>query len=193
MHNLIGICTGFYLVPLFTLLQYRAPKNSKGDMVASSNFINVTGAILASLMFALLVGAARKTEFIPKVPETDHVAEGDVTDEEFLHGRVVYVVVGDRAFGRKPPAVEERLHVIDHLFASHPGESPPEIHIARTVDVDEPVIVSHYRIEGVDHYVVRPDDEPMETHYDARNLPRFLFLGAGAMTLGVLLILGDAW
>ena len=41
---LIGFFTGFYLVPLFTLLQHRAPKTSKGDVIATSNFINVTGA-----------------------------------------------------------------------------------------------------------------------------------------------------
>ena len=40
---LIGFSTGFYLVPLFTLLQHRSPKASKGDMIATSNFINVTG------------------------------------------------------------------------------------------------------------------------------------------------------
>ena len=48
---LIGFFTGFYIVPLFTLLQHRAPKTSKGDSIATSNFINVTGAIAASLVF----------------------------------------------------------------------------------------------------------------------------------------------
>ena len=42
---LIGFFTGFYIVPLFTLLQHRAPKASKGDLIATSNFINVTGAM----------------------------------------------------------------------------------------------------------------------------------------------------
>ena len=44
----IGFFTGFYLVPLFTLLQHAAPKDRKGDLIATSNFVNVTGAILAS-------------------------------------------------------------------------------------------------------------------------------------------------
>src|SRR5262245_18478975 len=71
----IGVCTGFYLVPLFTLLQYRAPKASKGDMIASSNFINVTGAIAASFMFWALVAAATKFDLLPQVPTTDGVAD----------------------------------------------------------------------------------------------------------------------
>ena len=45
---LIGLFTGFYLVPLYSLLQHRAPKTSKGDWVATSNFLNVTGAIAAT-------------------------------------------------------------------------------------------------------------------------------------------------
>lgn len=47
----IGFFSGFYIVPLYTLLQHRAPKTSKGDLIATSNFINVTGAIIASLLF----------------------------------------------------------------------------------------------------------------------------------------------
>src|SRR5262249_35549353 len=42
--GLIGFFTSFYLVPLFTQLQHEAPKESKGDVIATSNFINVTGA-----------------------------------------------------------------------------------------------------------------------------------------------------
>ncbi|HEV3204641.1 MAG TPA: MFS transporter, partial [Gemmataceae bacterium] len=48
---LIGFFSGFYIVPLYTLLQHRAPKTSKGDLIATSNFINVTGAIIASVLF----------------------------------------------------------------------------------------------------------------------------------------------
>src|SRR5262249_11456909 len=44
---IIGFFSGFYMVPLYTLLQQRAPKTSKGDLVATSNFINVVGAMLA--------------------------------------------------------------------------------------------------------------------------------------------------
>src|SRR5438874_3216756 len=63
----IGFFTGFYIVPLFTLLQHRAPKKSKGDLLASSNFINVVGAITASLLFKGLVLAAGWAGVTPKV------------------------------------------------------------------------------------------------------------------------------
>jgi MFS family permease len=55
---LIGFFAGFYTLPLFTLLQHRAPKTSKGDSIATSNFINVIGAMLASGLFAFLVYSA---------------------------------------------------------------------------------------------------------------------------------------
>jgi hypothetical protein len=185
---LIGVCTGFYLVPLFTLLQFRAPKASKGDMVASSNLINVTGAIAASLLFAALVWAAEATEFLPSVPETDAVAIGRL-ERELVRGRPVYLRVGDFEVGRRPSPGRQRLNVWDHLFGARPGPVPPEIEIDRDVNSGDEVIVSHYRIAAVDHYVVRPTGKPLETHHDARHLPRFLFLGAGVMTLGVLLVL----
>src|SRR5207244_3148601 len=54
----IGFFTGFYIVPMFTLLQHRAPKASKGDLLATSNFVNVVGAISASVLFEGLVLSA---------------------------------------------------------------------------------------------------------------------------------------
>jgi MFS family permease len=186
---LIGVCTGFYLVPLFTLLQYRAPKSSKGDMVASSNFINVTGAIAASLLFAALVGVAKVTEFIPRVAETDAVAAGTLQARDLVRGRPVYIEVSGLAVGRRPTETRQRLNVWEHLFGTKPAQARPEIEIDREVSVGDEVVVSHYRIGDIDHYAVRPAGQPPEPHYDARHLPRFLFLGAGLMTLGVLLIL----
>ncbi len=56
----IGFFSGFYIVPLYTLLQHRAPKTSKGDLIATSNFINVTGAIISSLLFFTVVWGARR-------------------------------------------------------------------------------------------------------------------------------------
>jgi MFS family permease len=186
---LIGVCTGFYLVPLFTLLQYRAPKASKGDMVATSNFINVTGATAASVLFIGLVDLAEWTEFIPRLEQTDRVAEGRLDDLAMLRGRPVYFAVGELAVGRKPTEAERHLHVWDHLFGPKPARLPPEIEIDREVQVENQVVVSHYVLGPVDHYVVRPAGKPMEPEHDARHLPRFLFLGAGIMTFGVLLVL----
>src|SRR5262249_21980930 len=67
----IGFFTGFYIVPLFTLLQHRAPKTSKGDSIATSNFINVTGAILASVLFGILVFVGEAVGLAPRINQTD--------------------------------------------------------------------------------------------------------------------------
>lgn len=186
---LLGICTGFYLVPLFTLLQYRAPKSAKGDMIASSNFINVTGAIAASLLFAALVYVAKKTDFIERVDETDNIAVGELHERDVFRGHTVYIAVGDKTIGHPPGEFEQSFDFIDHLFGPKPAVTPPQIHIGRTVEKGDSVIVSHYRVGSVDHYAVRSADASPPAHYDARALPRFLFLGAGLMTFGVLLVL----
>src|SRR4029077_1441495 len=68
--------SGFYMVPLYTLLQHRAPKKSKGELVATSNFINVTGAMAASVLFLILVQAGRLTGITPEVPQKDRIAVG---------------------------------------------------------------------------------------------------------------------
>ena len=47
----IGVSAGLYIVPMYTLLQHRAPKESKGSMVATSNFLNVTGGLVAVIVF----------------------------------------------------------------------------------------------------------------------------------------------
>jgi acyl-[acyl-carrier-protein]-phospholipid O-acyltransferase/long-chain-fatty-acid--[acyl-carrier-protein] ligase len=47
----IGFGAGFYLVPMYTLLQQRAPKESKGNVIAASNFINVSGGVISVLVF----------------------------------------------------------------------------------------------------------------------------------------------
>jgi MFS family permease len=57
---LIGIAAGFYIVPLYSLLQLRAPKDSKGNLVATSNFINVVGGLLAIGVFWLLTFALER-------------------------------------------------------------------------------------------------------------------------------------
>src|SRR5262249_14949932 len=74
----IGFFTGFYIVPLFTLFQHRAPKTSKGDLLATSNFVNVVGAIAASLLFKGLVAGAGFLVLKPVEPEK--VARGELLD-----------------------------------------------------------------------------------------------------------------
>lgn len=47
----IGVAAGLYIVPLYSLMQHRAPKKAKGNVVAASNFLNVAGGIVAVAMF----------------------------------------------------------------------------------------------------------------------------------------------
>jgi acyl-[acyl-carrier-protein]-phospholipid O-acyltransferase/long-chain-fatty-acid--[acyl-carrier-protein] ligase len=51
---LIGIAAGLYIVPLYTLLQHRAPKQSKGSLVATSNFLNSTAGLVAVAAFLVM-------------------------------------------------------------------------------------------------------------------------------------------
>jgi MFS family permease len=187
----IGFCTGFYLVPLFTLLQYRAPKASKGDMVASSNFINVTGAIVASVLFSGIVAGSKKAGFLPRIDTEDRVAVGALDRVGLQRGRAVFFQVGSLAIGREPRPSEpqEAGTVLSRLFRTRSGRPRPDITIDRSVKEGDPVIVSHYTLGDVNHYVIRPASAAEEPAYDERPLPRFLFLGAGIMTLGVLLVL----
>jgi MFS family permease len=74
----IGFFAGFYLVPMYTLLQHRAPKTSKGDLVATSNFINVLGAMAASALFFSLVSLAHFLGVAPEVRQVDGVAQGQL-------------------------------------------------------------------------------------------------------------------
>ena len=175
-------------MPLFTLLQHRAPKTSKGDMVASSNFINVTGAIAASVIFAALVAGAKKGGFLPRVPTTE-VAEGRLEQRSVVRGRPVHFQVGDLTVGHVPTPEEKKLDVWDHLFGPKSSKPRPNVEIDRSVNVGDSVAVSYYRLGEVDHYVIRLAGQPVEEEYDSGSLPRFLFFGAGLMTFGVLLVL----
>jgi MFS family permease len=199
---LIGFSTGFYLVPLFTLLQHRSPKASKGDMIATSNFINVTGAIAASGLFFVLVFVARQTEFVEKLPQTDGYAHGELVKLDLERGRPVYFEVASAAgivTGGKPadpnahpPDVWHQIFGSDRLAGGAPHVI---IHLRRGVHArsadgsGSSVTVCRYRLAGDDHYKIRNDTDDLRPAYDSHNLPSFLFVGAGLMTLATLLVL----
>jgi hypothetical protein len=177
-------------------------------MIATSNFINVTGAIAASVLFAALVGLAKKVEFVPKVPEQTDYVRGELVRLDLHRGRPVYFEVQPEgggalvAIGHKPNADEamEPVRIWKHIFGNGNGHGLPTIHArrgvaARTIDTEEGgkprtrVVVSHFTIGGVEHFAIRPEGMPPVDHYDAQHLPRFLFLGAGLMTLCTLFVL----
>ena len=160
---LIGLFTGFYLVPLYSLLQQRAPKTSKGDWVATSNFINVTGAIVATGLFYLMFQAAIVSGLAPQLPVTD-VLTGTMGEVSGERDRPQWVEVGDK---RLPE--DDAPGIIDPVRTSlKPGEE---------------VKVVTYQLAGTTHYRLRPATEEEKPIHDRRDLPSLLFLSVAVMTL----------
>ncbi len=192
----IGFFTGFYIVPLFTLLQHKAPKSSKGDMIATSNFVNVTGAIAATLLFKLVVVAAHSTGLAPPVSEASRtqVVSGVVTEAIYSHGRPVYVVVESQGVPVPVGTMPTRDHgrnladVARHIFD---GGEAEVLEVDRAVELGTRprVDVTKFVTVGVTHYDIVLAGDPVARDYDNRHLPRFLFFGAAAMTLLIALML----
>jgi hypothetical protein len=177
----IGFFTGFYIVPLFTLLQHRAPKASKGDAIATSNFINVTGAIVSSVLFFLLVGAAHFTGITPKI-EPKHEIEGVLlNDPVYENGRPVLIEMSSRSpikattRGKRTREIEMETELID-VFG-------------HGLKAGDSVIERSYRLGNVTYHRIRRADQEAKPFYDESKLPRLLFFGASALTLLTLLLL----
>jgi MFS family permease len=182
---LIGFFTGFYLVPLFSLQQHRAPKESKGDVVATNNLVNVIGAILASAVFFLVVFAFKQLGMARPIEVHDEYARGVLIAIESVEGRTRSIAVEGEKSLTLPPANPDRRYVIE-LTAGllSPG-------VPATPDPDNPtyVVVAFYKLHGVEHYLVRLQDQAVDAVYDTSHLPRYLFFGAGAMALIALALL----
>jgi acyl-[acyl-carrier-protein]-phospholipid O-acyltransferase/long-chain-fatty-acid--[acyl-carrier-protein] ligase len=193
---LIGFFTGFYIVPLFTLLQAKAPKTSKGEMIATSNFVNVTGAILASLLFFGVVFAAQRGGLTPEVTDRPEVAAGTLTKLDLYRGRPVYFEVGGtRAFGDQVPEADQGMtlrRLVRGVTGARRKQDPGAntiVDVGKGVEVGAAVVVTSYTLGDVTHYDIRPAGTPLDPDYDQRRLPRYLFVGAAAMTLLTLLVL----
>lgn len=189
----IGFFTGFYIVPLFTLLQHKAPKSSKGDMIATSNFVNVTGAIAATVLFKLVVVIAHTTGLAPVVPDAarSNVVSGEISEVEFAHGRPVYVAIEANGrtvtIGAKPEHEDSRslsaiaTHVVER------GTTREVIEVDKAVSLRPQdrmsVDVTKFTTAGVTHYDLVPRGVLPAKDYDNRSLPRYLFFGAAVLTL----------
>ena len=190
----IGFCTGFYIVPLFTLLQHKAPKEQKGDMIATSNFVNISGAITASLLFFAVVFAAQALGLVPEVTDRRAVS-GELTRLDIVRGRPVYFEVADAAQPVLSAGKRREEHkkltlpdIIEHIFSTGNGGDSTVIEVSKGVaGPGQRVTVSGYDLGGVTHYEIVPAGEQPTPHYDRRHLPRFLFLGAAGLTLLMLL------
>ena len=194
----IGFSTGFYIVPLFTLLQHKAPKASKGDTVATSNCVNTAGAIAATLLFKLVVVGAHATGLTPKVVDREKVTQGTLADVELEQGRPVYVEVtsaaGPVTVGKHHDEARKKsaAWLVKHIFEG--GHAKDVIDIDRAISLKEidrtqAVDVYRYTIGSVTSYDVVPRGETPADDYDNHHLPRFLLLGAAFLTfLNLLLI-----
>ncbi len=201
---IIGFFSGFYMVPLYTLLQHRAPKTSKGDMIATSNFINVLGAMAASFLFFILVLAGKVSGITPVVPQKDGEAVGVLLSMKKPKGHLLEVVVKSDEGVEKTFKAKSTLPDIDFVdpwdFAWRLAEEETDEDV---IDFDDDlfevlspslkegdrVVVSKYRLRNVTHYYVRPESQPLRPVYDNEGLPRYLFIGAALMTLGILFLL----
>ena len=192
---LIGLFAGFYIVPLYALLQHRSPKASKGDMIATSNFLNVTGAITASLLFFGLEYATKQVGLAEAVPQTP-VAQGRLRLLQFADGRPAGFKVeladgtvyeewafrdtsNGRGLFRRLQENNGRRIVI---------EAKKKGWFQRLEEGDE-VAISRYRLAGRVHYEIRLASDPLEPAYNMEMVPRFLFIGASVMTLIILVLL----
>ncbi len=158
----IGFFTGFYIVPLFTLLQHRAPKASKGDSIATSNFINVLGAMLASLVFFLLDFGATHTGIAPVVAASARPIEGPLSE-----------LVRDKH--HRPQSIK-----IDGVAIGKPGDL---FELMKGVQVQDEIVATPYQIGTVTQYQLRHPDEKEPVVYDRREVPKLLFVAIAAMTL----------
>jgi MFS family permease len=178
---LIGFFTGFYIVPLFTLLQHRAPKTSKGDAIATSNFINVTGAIASALLFYGLVFGAHFLGLAPELPQEQRAVGELLEDPRYEHGRPVRVVIGKRVIEARDEGPRRRVIEVEG------GELIDAF--GQGLKKGDPVVDMTYLLGGVKHHRIRLKDKKASPVYDNSGLPRLLFVGAGLMTLFTLLLL----
>ena len=193
---LIGFFSGFFIVPLYTLMQHRAPKTSKGDLIATSNFLNVTGAITASALFYVLVQTANVV-IAKTVPQND-VASGELTQLDYRRGRPAYIEVQESPdkkpfFIGKPPRQRNGYGEGHDEGGSDDGQQHSlAIYVDESLKKGDLIAVSKWESSphGVVHYEVRPfDNKKPPKAYDQEDVPSLLFIGAGCMTLIILVIL----
>ena len=214
----IGFFSGFYVLPMYTMLQFRAPKGGKGSTIAASNFLNVTGAIVASFLFWALQNGMHAAGLAPEVPTKEvpgakgflyrleppgsieidgfELTNIDFNDDEgvpftrqVLLPNIIFSV-GDTIGMKFDP-------LPDNFMKEHHAGNPLEaiIQRAKNVAYGDEVQVSTYKIKskstGKDqvYYYLRLADAPMPKIYDNQNLPAYLFLGGTILSFIVLWLL----
>lgn len=195
---LIGLFASFYLVPLYSLLQYSAPKGSKGVSVATNNFIATTGAVLASLVFLGLVQLTHATGAVPHL-KADQVSTGTLInlkkDENGHLITLLQVQESNRirtwsAWNSPTPSSPHE----EEMGLSIPGMGHGKkvdniIKLGRFVKIEDEVAIFTYKIRNVTYYLVNAAEGADPLVYNNEELPRFLFLTAAGLLLVILLLL----
>ncbi|HQR06496.1 MAG TPA: MFS transporter [Gemmatales bacterium] len=213
----IGFFSGFYVLPMYTMLQFRAPKGGKGSTIAASNFLNVTGAILASFLFWALQNGMHAAGLAPEVPMKDLGVSGylselyppgsieirafELSDIDFYDDEgvpfirltkrphIIYSVREDDSAKKEP--------LPDDFDPAQMDGKPVAAIIQRAKNVghNDYVTVSTYQIKSKStgkeqlYYYLRLADAPMPKIYDNQNLPAYLFLGGSILSLVVIWLL----
>jgi MFS family permease len=188
----IGLFTGFYIVPLFTLLQHKAPKGNKGDMIATSNCVNTTGAIAATILFKIVVVLAHTTGLTPSVTEKQKLSSGALVDVQLYDGLPAYIALDNGTTAGVIPKEEARSisSIIAHIRDGDSGRAV--IHIHREIPLPAAkteVDVYAYEVGTVKHFQIMLQGTPPGVSYDNHHLPRFLFLGAAGLTFLMLIFI----
>ncbi|MFO0813411.1 MAG: MFS transporter [Gemmatales bacterium] len=214
----IGFCSGFYVLPMYTMLQYRAPKGGKGATIAASNFLNVTGAILASFLFWALQNGMHAAGLAPEVATQDVPGATGYLNRLLPPGSIEVegFELSDIDFLDDHGIPYERKELIKHLNYSvnsfqgaqqgplsedfEKDRQAGKHHVAiiqrnKNVGTGDYVQVSTYSIKSkstgkdITYYYLRQANAPMPHIYDNQNLPAYLFLGGTILSIIVLFLL----
>jgi MFS family permease len=194
---LIGLFSAFYLVPLYSLLQYSAPKGSKGQSVATNNFVCTLGSVSATLVFFLIVVSAQRAGLAQPFALTDAGA-GVLTELQGTRQHPTAVEIRFSGNIGRPLLQwqhedEEGTWLDKTLQALLPSilgkEATMVIRVDERVNLNDEVAVSKYTLRGIDYYHVRPAEAEPPLIYNNEQVPRFLFLGAAALMLVILILL----
>jgi MFS family permease len=192
----IGFFSGFYVLPMYTMLQFRAPKGGKGATIAASNFLNVAGAILASFMFWMLQNAMHGAGLAPAVPVDETPVKGVLTRLKPPGSiEVEAIQIDDQhhvtSEGLKPGPLPDPYHP----HHDHDQAAKALIVRGKGVIVGKPIELSTYKIRskstGKDthYYHIRPEGTPKPRVYDNQDIPAYLFAGGTVLSLIVLVLL----
>lgn len=183
----IGFFAGFYIVPLYTLFQHHAPKTSKGGSVATLNFINVTGAILAQLIFLGLVTTAHWLGLSDTVPVRES-ATGKLVDLQPPRSISVHSFKVQRDNGRiysvsgRGQASDEGE---DDLLGGR--ELKAIVRLDSGVQLGSQVAVTTWTLrsratgEELVYYRIRKGGTPTPPAFDDQIVPIYLFFLGGLM------------